>query len=124
MFNRLYYNSGLLLLVTVLSLLCFEAGCKTTGDKDTYTENIVNFTATVRYIDIEGGFWGLISSEGEKYEPQALDSKYHKDGLKVRAKVRIIKDAVGFRMWGEQIEIIDIEILNEQASQYNQSGNR
>lgn len=119
MLKSSYYKSELLLLIAFLSLLCFGTGCKTTVNKNEHSENIVNFTATVRYIDIEGGFWGLISSDGKKYEPRILDNKYLKDGLKVRVKARILKDTAGFRMWGKQVEIINIGILKSKASENN-----
>jgi hypothetical protein len=43
--------------------------------------------ATIRFVDIEGGCWALITSAG-KYEPIDLPDEFRKDGLAVYVVAR------------------------------------
>ena len=66
---------------------------------------------TVRYLDFEGGFYGLVADNGEKYDPVNLPKEYKQDGLRVKFQVREKKGMVGFRMWGKIAEVVKIEKL-------------
>ena len=43
--------------------------------------------ATIRFVDMEGGCWVIVTAAG-KYEPIGLSDSFHKDGLRVYAVVR------------------------------------
>lgn len=66
---------------------------------------------TVRYIELEGGFYGLVADDGQKYNPVNLPKEYQKDGLRVKFQVKGKKGAVGIHMWGKIVNIIKIERL-------------
>lgn len=68
-------------------------------------------TGTVRYIDLEGGFYGLVADNGQRYDPINLPRKYAIDGLRIRFQVKEKKKMSGFHMWGKIVEIIKIERL-------------
>jgi hypothetical protein len=68
-------------------------------------------TGTVRYLNLEGGFYGLVADDGERYDPINLPQEYAKDGLRVRFKVKEKKGMSGIHMWGKIVEIITIEKL-------------
>jgi L-ascorbate metabolism protein UlaG (beta-lactamase superfamily) len=70
-------------------------------------ENMIS--GTVRYIDIEGGFYGLVADTGEKYDPVNLPEDFRQDGLRVKFAVKEKKGAVSFRMWGKIVEILKIQ---------------
>ena len=67
------------------------------------------FTGTVRYIPLEGGFFGIVSDDGGRYDPSNLKEEFCKDGLRVRVRAKALKDVVGFHMWGSIIEVVEIE---------------
>ena len=69
---------------------------------------ILTFTGTITYQRLEGGFWGIISDEGEKYDPLNLPADFRQDGLRVRVVALPKKDMVSIRMWGIIIEINEI----------------
>ena len=71
--------------------------------------NIVSGTGTIKYISIEGGFYGLITDDGKKYDPNNLSQAFQKDNLKVKFKARVRDDLVSFHMWGTLVDIIEIE---------------
>jgi hypothetical protein len=63
----------------------------------------------VTYVAIEGGFWGIIGSDGKRYDPGRLAREFQQPGLKVRVDARPLSGQLSFRMWGTPIEILHIE---------------
>lgn len=62
----------------------------------------------VTYVELSGGFWGIISSDGEQYQPVSpIPANLQKEGLKVTARV---SPAAGMSifMWGTQVKIDSI----------------
>jgi hypothetical protein len=72
---------------------------------------VVSETGTVKYIDLEGGFYGIISDDGQQYDPMNLDQTYQKDGLRIRFQAKIRPDIASIHMWGIIIELTKIEKL-------------
>ena len=66
-------------------------------------------TGTVVFNNLEGGFWGIVSDDGKRYDPLNLDKAFQISGLKVRFEARLRTDVVGFHMWGAAVELIHIE---------------
>ncbi len=72
---------------------------------------IVSGTGTVTYVDLEGGFYGIIGDNGEHYDPTYLGQEFQEDGLRVRFEAKIREDIASTHMWGTMIEISSIEKL-------------
>ena len=77
----------------------------------TDSENQISVTGTVRYLPIEGGFWGIVSDDGNNYDPMALDPAFQKEGLRVRFEAIPEKDMMSIHMWGALVKITRIEAL-------------
>lgn len=75
------------------------------------SEQIIKAEGTVKFIDLEGGFFGIIADDGSKYKPVNLSERYQKDGLKVSFEGKFRTDLMGIYMWGKLIEIINIKEL-------------
>jgi len=60
---------------------------------------------TIRYISVEGGFYGIVGEDGRRYDPVNLPAPFRKDNLPVRFRGKVLKDRVGFHMWGEIFQI-------------------
>ncbi len=71
-------------------------------------------SGTVRYLEIEGGFYGLVADDGTKYNPINLPAEYKKNGLRVKFAVREKKGVVSFRMWGKIVEVVKIQKIAEE----------
>lgn len=71
-------------------------------------EKVISGRGTVRKIPLEGGFYGLVSEEGEKLNPLNLPPGFKEDGLEVIFEAEP-KEAVGIQMWGRAVEIRRIE---------------
>ncbi|MEW5760545.1 MAG: carboxypeptidase regulatory-like domain-containing protein, partial [Candidatus Thermoplasmatota archaeon] len=76
-------------------------------------EVIVSGTGTIKYIDLEGGFWGIISDDNNSYDPTNLPEEFQVDGLRVYFEAKILEDQAGIDQWGTIVEIIKIEALDD-----------
>lgn len=70
--------------------------------------DVVEATGTVKYVALEGGFYGIIA-DGKHYVPVNLSKEFKMDGLKVKFKAKIRKDLVSIHMWGVLIELTSID---------------
>ncbi|MDD3069644.1 putative hemolysin [Methanoculleus horonobensis] len=75
------------------------------------TRRTVAANATVTYIDLEGGFYGLVTDDGRKFLPGNLPAEYRQDGLLVQFSADVQDDAAGIGMWGIPVEIRSIELV-------------
>lgn len=116
-FLKAYYKSFLTLsfLVSLFLILITCCGCSPSSDPLTRSANLTNaeaeitFMAEVRWVPLEGGFYGLVAEDGRRFLPLDLPEKFQKDGLKIRVRGKIRKDVVTFYLWGTPFEIREIE---------------
>lgn len=73
----------------------------------------ISGTGTVKFIDLEGGFYGIIDDRGERYDPVNLDKEFQVDGLRVRFEAKVRGDMASTHMWGTLVEIMKIEKLDK-----------
>ena len=104
-------------ILLILGALFIGAGCKTTSEPSASEEAPVNvqmedaMIGTVTHIDLEGGFYGIMTEDGGKYFPINLDDAYKEDGLRIQFTMRERTDVMTTTMWGTTIEITAIEKL-------------
>lgn len=60
---------------------------------------------TSDYIDLEGGFWGLTSKEGNQYLPMNLPEQLKTKNLVFKVTLEPL-DVMGMAMWGIPVNII------------------
>jgi len=65
-------------------------------------------TGTVTYVDLEGGFYGIVADDGERYLPLDLDETCRVDGMRLIFVGEIARDTATIQQWGTPIEIIDV----------------
>ena len=73
----------------------------------------ISFVGEVKWISLEGGFFGLVAEDGRKFFPLNLPEEFKKEGLKIRVKGNIGKGIATVQMWGIPFEIREIEIHRE-----------
>ena len=101
---------GLIVLLTLVI-----ASCGGVTSREVATDNVmieerhVEIVGTVKYIGLEGGFFGVIGDDGTRYDPINLPASFAVDGLRVKAQIQLRPDSMGIHMWGEMVEIIQIE---------------
>jgi inhibitor of cysteine peptidase len=91
---------NLLIIIFAIILL----GCTSNS-----TENLPLAKGTVKYISLEGGFYGIITDKNEHYDPINLSKEFQVDGKRVIFSYKERKDLASFHMWGIIIEIIEIK---------------
>ncbi len=100
----------LLLLALLLLVACAPGQAQSppaTGAVD--QQAILEVTATVRHVPLEGGFFGLIAADGTQYDPINLGPEFQQDGLAVQARLRPLRGVVSYRMWGTIVEVVSME---------------
>ena len=90
-----------LLAAAALVLAC---GCIDGGP----AEETVTASGTVNYVDLEGGFYGIVADDGARYLPQNLPAEFAEDGLGVTFTAKVLEDVATIQQWGTPIEIIEI----------------
>ena len=81
------------------------------SEDDEIDEDVISETGTIRYVDLEGGFYGIVSDDGTYYDPINLEAEFKIDGLRIYYKGKINEDVFNTHMWGTPIEITEIESL-------------
>jgi len=82
------------------------------GDAAKSVENPVSGTGEIVFVDLEGGFFGIVADDGQRFDPLNLDTEFRVSGLKVRFLGSVRKNVIGFHMWGTPLELIQIEKLS------------
>lgn len=101
--KRLALGIGLLVIAAVALVGC--------ASRHSLPANSFRFHGKVMHVDIEGGFYGIVSRDGGHYDPVNLPEEYQKDGIEVRGVARPADNAIGFHMWGMLVEIVSIQRL-------------
>ena len=65
---------------------------------------------TVAYVDLRGGFYGIVTDSGEKLLPINLPLEFQHDQLSVVFRCHVDNKPT-YQEWGTPIEIIDIKRL-------------
>ena len=66
----------------------------------------VNATGTLRWMDLEGGFWGIEGDDGRKFTLTGdVCDDLAQDGLRVHFEGRTRPDMGGIHMWGEYLDL-------------------
>ncbi|MDH7507444.1 MAG: hypothetical protein QHH15_06655 [Candidatus Thermoplasmatota archaeon] len=115
-FKKNYVITGIITIVIVLSVTLIGAAilqndCQLESGYKDNNEAIIVGIGTIKYLDLEGGFYGIVSEDGKQYLPCDLSVEYQQDGLYVKFKLKPLEDIVGIHMWGLPVEIVEIQII-------------
>ena len=69
----------------------------------------IRFRGEVTYLSMEGGFWGIIAADGQRYDPGQLPKAFQDNGHKVQVVARPATGRLSFRQWGKAIDIVEIK---------------
>ena len=62
-------------------------------------QQTIEITGTVTYVDLEGGFYGIVADDGTRYLPLDLPEAFAQDGLAVTAEVIVKEDVATIQQW-------------------------
>lgn len=74
----------------------------------------ISASGTVKYIRIEGGFFGIITPDDRKYLPLNLPEEFQVDGMPVTFTAREKPGVATTAMWGKPVELDSIEAAGRQ----------
>ena len=77
----------------------------------------------VVHKDLEGGFFAIDGDDGRTYDPVNLPESFKKNGMRVKATVRVKKNVGSIHMVGETVEIVNIVELDSQATPTEEKNN-
>lgn len=64
----------------------------------------------VQFLNLEGGFYGIITDSGKKLLPMNMAKEFAQNGAIVRVKGKV-KDVMTIQQWGTPFTITDIELI-------------
>jgi hypothetical protein len=100
------YGRGYLILVLLAVLLIPLPGCGSGSSSST----LITRDGTVRFVLLEGGFYGIVGDDSVRYEPTNLTSEFQQDGLRVHFFARAVS-GLSAHQWGRLVEIVSISKL-------------
>ncbi|HQN92236.1 MAG TPA: DUF333 domain-containing protein, partial [Methanoculleus sp.] len=109
-------STGYLVVLVTLFGAILACGCMTAGGDDTVDVRLSG-NGTVVFIDLEGGFYGIVADDGERYLPLDLPADYEKDGLRVRFSADVVNDTATIQQWGTPVDLIEIEKTDDGSRQ-------
>lgn len=71
----------------------------------------VSFIATVKFMNLEGGFFGLVSKEGKHLLPTNLKKEFHQHGAVIKVSGNMLPNMITIEQWGTPFKITDIELI-------------
>ncbi|QYJ98142.1 hypothetical protein K0J45_02520 [Shewanella alkalitolerans] len=80
---------------------------------DSQQKAITMTQGTVRYFNLEGGFWGIVADDDRHILPQNLPQEYRKDGLRLSFKAQEVKDMMTIQQWGILSKLSNIEVIGK-----------
>ena len=89
-----------IMMIVFSSIIC---GC--------ISSDSISAKGRVVFVDLEGGFYGILGENGEKYYPINLNQSFKVDGLHVKFEGRLCRNISTAYMWGKPVEITKIEII-------------
>lgn len=97
-----------MVIVLVLFGAVIACGCTAAGGEGGPTDRISG-NGTIVFVDLEGGFYGIVADDGEHYLPADLPAEYRQDGLRIAFVVDLLNETATIQQWGTPVEIVEIE---------------
>lgn len=83
-------------------------------------DQAVNLVGTLHYREFEGGCW-VLEVGNKTYQPDSFDSRFYRDGEKVKVKGLLRPDVFTFCMTGPVVEVVDWTFLGPEAAHCQQT---
>lgn len=98
------------------------AGCNSTeatSTTETSTPQIkeqkqmerVLMQGTVRFMNLEGGFYGIITKDGRRLLPMNLEKELRQDGAIIEFSGDVVKDVMTIQQWGTPFKLEDVVLI-------------
>ncbi len=106
----MFYTRCLIFCLCCLSFISIPVQAM---EADSTDKEVIQFSGTMVYVELEGGFYGIKSDSGQHYLPVTLDDAFAQEGLEVKVRASTLPRQMGFRSWGRLIDIISIRSTSD-----------
>ncbi|WP_105264379.1 hypothetical protein [Pseudoalteromonas sp. T1lg76] len=72
--------------------------------------------AEVCYIELEGGFFGLLTNDGKRLLPLNLPKAFCKPGAKVKLRGHEQREIMTIQQWGTPFHLTQIEFIDPESN--------
>jgi hypothetical protein len=96
---------------TLIGVAVLQNGLRSEPNNENTTDTTIVGTGTIRYLDFEGGFFGIVSDDDAHYLPARIPQEYQQDGLRISFTIEPVEDQMSFHMWGILVELHKIETI-------------
>jgi len=72
---------------------------------------MIKITGKVVYVDVEGGFWGIVDEKGSKWVAVPMPEQLKQEGAKVHITALELEDQDTIFMWGTAVKILSFHTL-------------
>lgn len=74
--------------------------------------NMITVQGTIHYFDLEGGFYGIITKNGQKLLPLNLAKEYQQAGAVIEVEGELVQDMMTIQQWGTPFKIYHLELIS------------
>lgn len=71
----------------------------------------LQFTGTITYVDVEGGFYGITAADGRRFVALNLPFMLKEANTPVAVEAVPAEGVIGIHMWGSYIKLHSISVL-------------
>ena len=101
-------------LFAVAAMVLAVSGCSPGSSGEALiTDDSGSTFGSVSYVDLEGGFYGIVTDQGARHNPVNLPVDLRRDGLRISYRYKTLQNVAGIQMWGTSVEVLEIR---EQSS--------
>ncbi|KGJ93457.1 hypothetical protein [Thalassotalea sp. ND16A] len=69
------------------------------------------YTGTLKYYNLEGGFFGFHGDNGERLLPLNLEKRFQQHGAKIKLFGYVDKNIMTIQMWGTPFKVQKVELI-------------
>ena len=78
---------------------------------------VITFRGTVKYLQLEGGFFAIYADDGKKYTPTNLAKEFRIAGLVIEVEGQILTDVLSYQQHGEMLKVLKVKIIDASNAQ-------
>lgn len=82
-------------------------------EKNDTQEKQLWLKGTVKYLPMEGGFFGIVTEQGKKLNPINLGHEFRQEGAMIKFKGSYKQDMISFQQWGELFHLSEVILLKK-----------
>jgi hypothetical protein len=90
-----------LALPVLLAPLLFAAGCDL-GE--------IEHVGTITRVEHDGGFWGIVTADGERFRPTNLPVEFEREGMEVEFEGYVLDEERADDEWGIPVRLTEVEV--------------